>query len=161
MTYRLYRDEEGNRAAWDGILRTPNRCAVALYNTQTTGGQSGSPVQITLGNGTWVRAVHVGGSPSLNYATVVTERVIDWITDMQREPRTDMVQIHTDAMQIFVKSPFTNETTVLRVDANGSDTIWEIKGKLQERRYAEIPRDQMRLIYANKDLDDNHTFGCY
>jgi hypothetical protein len=59
-------------------------------------------------------------------------------------------------MQIYVK---TMKLSTISVTVENDDTIWDVKEKINEK--IDIPPHLQRLIFAGKQLEDEHTIEFY
>jgi len=68
----------------------------------------------------------------------------------------DVIELVLSSMQVFVKT-LTGKTITLEIPAQ--KTVYEMKLQIQDKEG--IPPDQQRLIFAGKQLEDDHSLGSY
>ena len=95
-----------------------------------------------------------------------TDLVLSYTDEDMREDSTlssyrivnqSTLMLRARAMQIFVKS-LTGKTIVIE-GIYSFTTIASFKSKIEEQEG--IPFDQQRLIFAGKQLEDDHSFSFY
>jgi len=69
---------------------------------------------------------------------------------------TPLLEAQTKWMQLYVKDFYGNTNTIL---GHADQTVLEFKQLLAAK--IDVPVDQMRLIFAGKQLEDERTIGSY
>ena len=78
------------------------------------------------------------------------------LRDLVRYATSKPVLLVDFGMHIFVKT-LTGKTITLSVES--SDTIYEVKAKIQDNEELRIPPDQENLIFAGTRLEDGRTLS--
>ena len=76
--------------------------------------------------------------------------------NIQKEATLHLVLRLRGGMQLFVK---TLDGTTVTVDVESADNIGQIKQKIQEKQG--VPKENQRLIFNGKELQDDRTVGDY